>query len=183
MKHLKRISELYKSTYRSAADQLKSKHPKRAEKIMSWAEEKGKSELSKEDVERIYPHPFVFSGNKDAKSRHAFGEGRWEEKLMGKFYIIDIEIGGPYRAGYFGVKVYLMNDWGQRISLEVSWGEGDHVGLKLGEPGFSSYDFHFLFDRRQDARHLVRFINEWYEDEKPRIKKPELRINKLYYTE
>lgn len=176
MKHLKRISELYKSTYRSAASQLKSKHPKRAEKIMAWAEEKGKSELSKEDVERIYPHPFVFSDNKDAK-------GRWEERLMGKFYIIDIEVNSGYRAGYFGVKVHLMNDWGQRITIDVTWGEGDHVGLKLGEPGRPSYDFNFLFDRRQDARHLVRFINEWCEDEKPRIKKPELRINKLYYTE
>lgn len=176
MKHLKKISELYKSTYRSAADQLKSKHPKRSEKIMAWAEEKGKSELSKEDVERIYPHPFVFSGNKDAT-------GRWEEKLMGKFYIIDIEVNNGYITGYFGVNVHLMNDWGQRIIIYVTWGEGDHTTLKLGEPGSPSYDFHFLFDKRQDARHLVKFINEWYEDEEPRIKKPELKINKLYYTE
>lgn len=176
MKHLKKISELYKSTYRSAADQLKSKHPKRSEKIMAWAEEKGKSELSKEDVERIYPHPFVFSGNKDAT-------GRWEEKLMGKFYIINIKVNSSYRTGYFGIDVHLMNDWGQRIIIYVTWGEGGHTTLKLGEPGSSSYDFHFLFDKRQDARHLIRFINEWYEDEEPGIKKPELRINKLYYTE
>jgi hypothetical protein len=176
MKYLKRISELYKSTYRSAAEKLKSSHPKRAENIMAWAEKMGKSELSKENIERIYPHPFVFSDNRDAK-------GRWKEKLMGKFYIIDIKLSRGYMRDCFGVKVYLINDWGQIITLEVVWDEEGDVSMKLGEPGFESYDFRFLFDKRQDARHLIRFINEWYEDEKPGIKKPQLRINKLYYTD
>lgn len=57
MKHIKSISELFKSTYISAADKAhKYGHVKKSEDLRKHGEYKGKSD----PVDRIFPHRFVF---------------------------------------------------------------------------------------------------------------------------
>lgn len=57
MKHIKSISELFKSTYISAADKAhKYGHDKKSEDLRKHGEYKGKSN----PVDRIFPHRFVF---------------------------------------------------------------------------------------------------------------------------
>ena len=57
MKHIRPISELYKSTYKKVADKYKEYHPGRSEEIIKHAEEKGKSV----PIEREWTYRFDFS--------------------------------------------------------------------------------------------------------------------------
>lgn len=183
MKHLKKINELYKGTFHRAASKLRGQHPTRAEKIMNWAEEKGKSELSREEVERAYPHPFSFVNNKDVKDKYI------DSLLLGKFFITGAELNHSLRpasalifgTGYSGVLVHMMNDWGQKVSLEISWGPDDFLKITLKTSNGKEIK-PFLFDNRSDARHFLRYINEWMIDNEFELETSDISINKLYYT-
>lgn len=115
MKHLKRISELYKSTYLKASDKLLYKsHPTRSKNIKYWAEEKGQSEFSKVNIDRIYPHAFIFSNHKDIKDKSWIGD-----RLLGKFYITGADkVTGQYTSDADAIQVRMMNDWGQTIKID-----------------------------------------------------------------
>ena len=183
MKHLKKIDELYKSTYLSAANQLKSKHVSRAKKMMTHAEERGTSELSKPDVVRLFPHPFVFTNNKEFQSRY-------KQFVMGKFYIVGVEKNTNLRSGYQGIFVELANEWGQRVVLELSYSvNSDYLDLTwnrlvVGAMGKKekSLETSFLFDNRNDARQFIKFIYEAIEDLEMLEPPKPISINRLYYT-
>ena len=56
MKYLKTLNELFKSTYLSASNKIKSRHKSRAEKLIKHAAEMGKDTPH----ERIWHHRFIF---------------------------------------------------------------------------------------------------------------------------
>jgi hypothetical protein len=56
MKYLKTLNELFKSTYLSASDKIKSRHKSRAEKLIKHAAEMGKDTPH----ERLWPFRFIF---------------------------------------------------------------------------------------------------------------------------
>lgn len=179
MKHLRSISELYKSTYLSASDKLKRKsHPTRAKDIKDWAEEVGQSEFSKVDVDRIYPHAFIFTNHKKVR------ESYLKDYLLGKFYIIDANKSTKFRSEFDAITVTMMNDWGQMATIDIVWMRdgGQFRSMRLECPGDEINSFEF--DRRVDARHFLKFIKEWIEDN-PELEFEDLEvsINDLYYTE
>lgn len=112
MKHLKKIDELYKSTYKSAADKLKHRHPTRSKNIMDYAEESGESELSKSEIERQWPHKFEFN-NESLRDQ--------KKHFLGKFVIVDSEKKTGLMQEYEGCVINLINDWGQKISIFLNW--------------------------------------------------------------
>lgn len=70
MKHIKKIDELYKGTYMSAADKLSKLHPKRAEELEDYARTKG---INKK-VEREFHYKFYLANhwNKNDRLRNIF---------------------------------------------------------------------------------------------------------------
>lgn len=184
MKHIKSISELYKSTYRSAAEKLKGQHPSRSSNLMNWADTKGESEFSKFDVDRDYPHPFEFNNKslQDVK----------DEYFLGKFYITGSYEATGLRPGFYGINVKMMSEWGNLVEIYlVSDLEPDSylkMAIRFGEvegdkPKFKRDDF--LFDNRKDAVQFKKYLIEMYDnDELDFAFDPhDIKINKLYYTE
>ena len=112
MKHIKKIDELFKSTLLSAHDKLKELHPTRASKLKNWADEKGESEFSKPDIDRIYPYKFVLSNNS--------GLSDVKEEFLGSFTITNIEEVGNLRPGFYGVMVFVMNEFGQKALIRFT---------------------------------------------------------------
>ena len=181
MKHIKSISELYKSTLRSAAEKLKGQHPTRSSNIMNWADEKGESEFSKLHVDRDYPHPFQFNNQSLQEVK--------DEHLLGKFYIT-----GSYEAtgsGYYGISVKMMSDWGHLVEIYLVSEENTDNYLKMSirfgplkgnKPKFKR---DFLFDNRKDALQFKKYLIEMYDSEELDFgfDPHDIKINKLYYTE
>jgi len=85
MKHLRKISELYKSTYLDAADRLSSLgHKSRAEELRKWADRGG---ISSRNVERIDSHRYFFNSNDRIKQLSVFSgyTGSEERQKLGPF--------------------------------------------------------------------------------------------------
>jgi len=177
MKHIKKIDELYKSTLLRAHDALKWQHPKRAINLKKWAEEKGESEFSKFDSERIWPYKFVFSNN----SRLADVSG----DFLGSFSIIDIEENDRVATDYFGVKVFMMNEFGQKVLISFSCNYNErNMSMKIV---FGNSGKIFLFENRKDALQFKKFLLE-EGLEHLNMKKEigivsNISINKLFRTE
>lgn len=183
MKHIKSISELYKSTLRSAAEKLKGQHPTRSSNIMNWADEKGESEFSKLHVDRDYPHPFQFNNQslQDVKDEH----------LLGKFYITGSYEATGLRPGYYGISVKMMSDWGHLVEIYLVSGENTDIYLKMSiifgplEGNKPKFKRDFLFDNRKDALQFKNYLIEMYDSEELDFgfDPHDIKINKLYYTE
>ena len=186
MKHIKPIRELYKSTFKSAADQLKTQHPSRSSNLMKWSHEKGESEFKKKNVDRDWPHPFEFK-NKDLQGT--------KDNFLGKFYITGSEERYGLREGYHIIRVKMMSEWGNHVVIEFIYGdyriENDYFSFKIkfgplsenGEPKYVREKF--LFDNRKDALQFKKYLVELDEnDELDFAKDPnEFRINNFYTTE
>ena len=150
MKHIKKIDELFKSTLMSAHDKQKTLHPTRASNLKDWAGEKGESEFSKFHVDRIYPYKFVFSNISNLSDV--------KEEFLGSFYITNIEKVPNLRDGYFGVLVYMMNDFGQKIQIYLSF---TNTGISNFKIKFGTdYKREFRFEDRRDALQFKKFLVE-----------------------
>lgn len=179
MKYIRTISELYKSTYKSAADQLRTDHPKRADNIMSWATEKGDSEFKR--IDRDYPHPFEFNNNnlKDVK-----------EHFLGKFYIVDIEETHGYREGAQGFFIKMISEWNNHVYIELVINEENffsYMKIQFGKPESRGLQFRrdFKFDNRKDALQFRKYLIELYDhkDFDFLVDPRNLSINKFYTSE
>jgi hypothetical protein len=158
MKHIKKIDELFKSTLMSAHDKLKTLHPTRASNLKDWADEKGESEFSKFHVDRIYPYKFVFSNISNLSDV--------KDQFLGSFYITDVEKDETIETQrYFGVLVYMMNDFGQKIYIYLSFTNG--IATNTGIVNFKikfgkdyKYERGFRFEDRRDALQFKKFLVE-----------------------
>jgi hypothetical protein len=169
MKYLKKIDELYKSTYKSAADKLLRKHKKRSEDIMKWAGERGESELKKKDVEREYPHAFSFT-NKDLEDLN----------LLGKFFITDsycVEENG-YIMPATNISINMISEWGLKINLELVIENETYELLRFKIKFNNKYERKFLFNNRKDAIELRRYLIQNVDEEFTK-----LRINDIYTSD
>jgi len=182
MKHLKKIDELFKSTYKSAADKLKRKHPMRSKIIMNWAEEKGDSELKKFHIDRQWPHKFEFDNESLVDIK--------DDYFLGSFSII--EFSKPsLRQGYEGVFVEMINDWGQRLMIRVSWSYLEYenwFNMKINfdySNGKYQGERDFEFNNRKDAIQFKKYLIEIYENDEIHLNKSprDISINSLYRTE
>ena len=182
MKHLKKIDELYKSTLLNAHERLRKSHPQRASNLKKWADEKGKSDLSKSDADRLCPYGFILHDNdilKDVK-----------DDFLSSFFITGIK--NHENTTYSYIVVFMMNDYGQKIELVVKLRTGDYslLGLyvKWGEKkNRTIYERTFLFERRKDAVNLRKFILEDGLQEMGIVDKEDiiakaLVVNNLYTT-
>ena len=182
MKHLQKIDELFKSTYKSAADRLKRKHPVRAKNIMDWAAEKGESELKKSHIERQWPHKFEFNNDSLADLKN--------EYFLGSFSIIGCRR-PSYRQGYEGAGVEMLSDWGQKIEITVSWNiddDRDWFSMKIYFNYWNNKyqnERDFEFTNRRDAIQFKKYLIEMYDDGELNIQKDprDISINSLYATE
>jgi len=179
MKHLVKINELFKSTYKSAADQLKYGHQTRSKNIMGHAEEKGESDLKKDHIERQWPHKFTFNNEplQDIK-----------QELLGSFVIISSEKKTGLREGYEGVHIDMMNDWGQKVRLSIGWGLDGFFKFQIYyhfDSGKYIQERAFKFNNRKDALQLRRYLIEVYDADELKIRKDprDLSINSLYTTD
>lgn len=168
MKYLLRLDELYKSTYRRASDKLRGRHKKRSDEIIKWAEERGESELKKPDIEREYPHPFLFN-NKSLEDT--------KQNFLGKFYIISYKI-GPYRSGSNPhartIEIDMIGDWGQKVIIKLTIFYPSYAILRMSISYGDKYERDFLFDNRKDA---IQFRKYLIEQDKEAAK---LKINSIY---
>ena len=163
--------------------------------------QKGKSEFSKPDVNRIYPHPFVLSNNRSIKNKY------FSSSFVGTFFITEAKaefysLGSNRNNRYCKIEVKLMNDWAQTCTITYNIRvSDDYFWLSLSYPNCDRDINDFLFDNRKDARHFLRFIREWVEDNLDPNEYPDYwdyednpsqldytdvikaSINDLYYTE
>ena len=188
MKHIKSISELYKSTLRSAAEKLKYQHPSRSSNLMNWADTKGESEFSKVDVGRDYPHPFQFN-NKSLQDV--------KDDLLGKFYITGSYETLGLRSGYYGINVRMMSEWGNLVEIYlvseknpdsylkmlIRFGPLEEYQMGIVVPKFKRDTF--LFDNRKDALQFKKYLIEICGSGELNVgfDPHDIKINKLYYTE
>jgi len=179
MKHIKKLNELFKSTYKSASDQLKTLHPTRSAEIMKHADTRGESEFTKFEIDRDFPHPFEFN-NVDLQDV--------KEYLLGKFSIIDGEQKYGFRTGYAGVVVHMLNDWGQKVIIQFTQDGDDYMKLKIFfgkvENGIPKFERDFLFDNRKDALAFRKYLKEKSDEGDLNFLKDPMKfsINKFYST-
>ena len=152
MKHIKKIDELFKSTLMSAHDKLKTLHPTRASNLKDWAGERGESEFSKFNVDRIYPYKFVFSNISNLSDV--------KEEFLGSFNITNIEKMPNLRNEFFGVMVYMMNDFGQKIYIHFTFTNAEVSNFKIRFGPDYRYERAFRFEDRRDALQFKKFLVE-----------------------
>jgi hypothetical protein len=177
MKYIKKIDELYKSTLLSAHNKLKYKHPHRANKLKKWADESGKSDLSKLDIDRIFPYGFALHDNASVNDI--------KNDFLSTFYIIGIE--SVENDSYLYITVCMMNDYGQNIKLVVKLYARDYSIHEFYVKWGRENERQFLFERRKDAVQFRKFIledglSELGMDNRKDIISKVLVINRLYTT-
>lgn len=156
MKHLLKLDELYKSTYKSAADKLKYRHKKRSEEIMRWAEERGKSELQKKHIEREHPYSFSFNSCKSLSDI--------KEKFLGEFYITNNDMTGGATHNH-QVQIIMTSDWGIKISIKITYIVSTFkvTSCKIlfnYQSGKFNSERDFLFNNRKDAIEIRKYLVE-----------------------
>ncbi len=175
MKYL-RLFELHTSTYLSAADKLKDRHPKRAREIKKWA-----NQISDMKIDRIFPHKF-----------------RIDLDPIEEFEITDCKIHNHYREQY--IEVYLSSHL-TNIVIEVHYqplpeDAHDFERRTYEEIGlmtlWKNIDVdnrdrdrlltqNFVFDNRQDAFKLKKFLLEEYSNNSVMLELVKnLNINRFY---
>lgn len=183
MKYIKRIDELQKSTYVSAAKKLKNRHRGRSEDLIKYAREKGEPKK----IDRIYPHIFKFT-NKSV--------GRFSDELHPdeNFFISNIKhLGLQQFTRKTGYEYYITfeSNYNNKIMIRLVVFKDGEMFMKLNQITINddiqirpSDDFEFI--TRKDAFHFKRAICETIEDESPDSEELEIfksaSINQMYTT-
>lgn len=164
MKHLKKIDELLKSTYLSAARGLSISHSKRAEELKRWAAEKGESEK----IERIYPHRFNFKNDSIEVWKNVIYDDEY-------FFVTNIKQRTEgLREEYVEFQIGFRSNYGHNIVLSFSY---NYLRTRDEEPGnwnrikFESFGDDgvgrtYQFLSRKEAYEFKKCLLEWIEDEK-----------------
>jgi hypothetical protein len=161
MKYLKTLNELFKSTYLSASDKIKSRHKSRAEELIKHAAEMGKDTPH----ERIWHHRFIFP-----------------ESLENEFYSIQsVEEDG--RSHFCLVITNFVSNYGKSRRMEHQFDFYVPKSVKVNEPLYqfceTSKDENFYFRyipsdgfvhedskiARKNALEFYNFFLEYWEDE------------------
>lgn len=173
MKHIKSISELYKSTYKKVADKYKEYHTGRTDAIIKHAEEQGVSH----PIEREWPYRFDFSNYKKFRPQ--------AEDFKGYFFITGAQDKSRYvNNGYKSITVYLSSNWGTDLEIYLSWivtNPNEWVKILISSsakdrPGLTSAndfwsksikkergsDIRFLFENRKDAHQFLSYLKKAY---------------------
>lgn len=169
MKYIRTISELYKSTYDSAARKLGHEHKEKQKRMISHAAQYG------EDVkhDRIYPHRFTFGESNSRPNEY--------------FFIVDydndksVKLDKKVESGRFGFDVKLMSNWGnQKIfsaRFYVHSRSDDKIVISSDQDRYQKFFYEtkkpvnpFSNETEKiaetNARHMVKFIKEVIEDYK-----------------
>ncbi len=182
MSHIKRVDELYKSTYMSAAIKLRGNHNNRADRLINWAREKGLPEK----VDRDCPHKFYFSNNSVCKYR---------SDMEGYFSIINIKNAADtsnYRSDIKAYDVFLTSDYGKKIKIIVLLDDDPTwISMKFSEPnekGEWMSGCEFYFERRRDAVQFKKYLHESISDDNGPFKHDEvnvslIKINSMYKSD
>lgn len=194
MKHLKRIDELYKSTYMSAARKLRNNHSKRAEELEIYGKLKGKNKK----IDRIFPYKFYLANHwdrNDILSRYL--------QVNEYLFITNIDNFIYHKGGIdneFDVidcNVYFESNYNSKIVLFVRFAI-DNIKLSkslfrieistidtvhgLKDSSFKSSDIgkKARLRNRKDAMNLKKAIFESISDETDKFSKVEIDIIKKF---
>lgn len=204
MKHLRKISELYKSTYLNAADRLSTfGHKSRAEELRKWADRRG---ISSKNVERIDSHRYFFNSNDRIKNLLVFSgyTGSEERERLGPFApkypyfsIVDFKFDNCFYQTWYNtgngfiiqIQVYFQSNYDDVVRLSCNFDfrilNGEilydfrswiYPGEKYGE----AKNIFFKFDNRRDA---VKFRNFILGDVIPQMNKDRIRIQESNLVE
>ena len=183
MSRIKKVDELYKSTYISAADKLTGNHNDRANRLRDWAHEKG----SPAKFDRDHPHRFYFSQYKQL---------HYNSDMNGYFSIVEIKRGNSsnYRSDICVYDVYFRSDYNKKIKIIVLLdSDPTWVELRLSLP-YSKSDTEewtsggsFLFEKRKDAIEFKKYLHESISDDEGPFKDDEINvslinINRMYIS-
>jgi len=160
MKHIKPISELYKSTYKKVADKYKEYHSGRTDAIIKHAEDQGKSH----PIEREWPYRFDFSNYKKFQPQ--------AEDFRGYFFITGARDHSRFvNAGYKSIIVSMSSNWGTNLELKLSWGKDGYKkidmilldGIKWNKQiKHDSSTIYFLFENRKDIHQFLSYLKKAY---------------------
>jgi hypothetical protein len=168
MKHIKSISELYKSTYKKVADKYKEYHTGRTDAIIKHAEEQGASH----PIEREWPYRFDFSNYK--KFQPQAGD------FKGYFFITGVQDNSRMvNKGYKSITVFLSSNWGTDLKIDLSWivnNPNSWVKILISPtkvPGSNKFwskaikkelgsEIRFLFENRKDAHQFLSYLKKSY---------------------
>lgn len=181
MNSIKKVNELYKSTYLSAAKKLAGQHNDRADKLIDWGSEMG----SPEKVDRDHPHRFKLSNNKISKYKSDMG---------GYFSIIGIKNAdsSKYRSDIQAYDVFLTSDSGKKIKIVVLL-DSDPTWIQMqfsenyDETKWTSGEI-FYFERRKDAVQFKKYLHESISDDDGPFKDDDvnvslININRMYTSD
>jgi hypothetical protein len=142
MKYLKTLNELFKSTYKSAADKLGNYHPKRKEELMKHATELGTNMPTSKP--RLWPFRFTFKISQD-----------------GEFFSI-IDVKPDYDGSRVNFEIILESNWGKQVKIPLVF-----YIQKEGNVLRYSYDFRFdnndYREARLNAMELRKFFIDYLE--------------------
>ena len=167
MKHIKSISELYKSTYKKVADKYKEYHTGRTDAIIKHAEEQGVSH----PIEREWPYRFDFSNYKKFRPQ--------AEDFKGYFFITGAQDNSRnVNNGYKSITIYLSSNWGTDLEIYLSWevsNPSEWVKISISSTNDKNNDFwskaikkergsyiRFLFENRKDAHQFLSYLKKAY---------------------
>ena len=185
MNHLLSINELRTSTYLSAADKLKPKHPKRASRLVKHASKFGTHKLL-DDPSNYFTDSYPF------KISHEFQVTNSD--IDGEFFIIS------YGFSNDCLKIFMASEDNKKISIDLQFGSdrnepltkdsdfGEFIDLWISEyddggeleyDGFgNNSEDYFTFNNRKDANYFKKFIVEYFPDKG--LEK--IKINDLYQS-
>jgi hypothetical protein len=160
MKHLKTINELFKSTYLSASNKIRSRHKSRAEELIKHAAKMGKDTPH----ERVWPFRFIFPNS-----------------LENEFYSIQ-SVEQIDRGNFCLINTHFVSNYGNKKEMtkrfdlyvpksaksihmykncEISKDENFYFRYHPGE-GFIHKDTKIA---RKNALEFYKFFLEYWEDE------------------
>lgn len=190
MRHIKSISELFKSTYISAAKKSYNNynHYKRGDELIKHGEYRGENK----PVDRIFPHRFIFDNIKDHDFRDYVTTKNKEIEVNGEniaieppyFSITDFEIIGDKVKnnevrGDFGwyilvqysvhINIYFESNYGKKLKLDCYFSIEDEdiknitKSRKLDFKSMMKIDDKtqfFKFKNRKDAVQFKKFLTD-----------------------
>jgi hypothetical protein len=168
MKYLKTLNELFKSTYLSASNKIKSRHKSRAEKLIKHAAEMGKDTPH----ERIWHHRFIFPefSNYDDRSleNEFYSIQSIEEDARDHFSLLITNFVSNYGRKW---KMVLHFDFYVPKSVKVDFPLWRHCQTSKDENFYFSYvpSQGFVHEdskiARKNALEFYNFFLEYWEDE------------------
>lgn len=155
MKHLKRIDELYKSTYMSASKKLKDLHPKRAEELKFHANLRGINNK----IDREFPHKYYLADYWDKRDYLAKYLQPNEYLYITKIEVQSFEkdIGTFHNINRLTCVILLQSNYNNIIEMNARFtiNDGKYSPLELVIDGKS-----IQLKKRKDAFNLKKSILE-----------------------